>query len=97
MDWSTYWSNGVLSANHFLEGVQYNMHSTYNNKCLLSTTHPNVQGNTLNKISQVDSWSGKGVDKRIFGPIATPLPMKNSPKVIPVEAQRSVRQRYPEK
>ena len=33
----------------------------------------------------VDSWAVKGVDQRIFGPIATPLTMKNSPKVILVE------------
>ena len=90
MGWSTYWSNhGVLSVYHFLEGVQCNTHSTYNSKCLLSMTHLIVQGNTLNKTSQVDSWAGKGVDQRIFGPVATPLPMNNSPKVIPVEVQRS--------
>ena len=64
---------------------------------LLSTTHFSIQGNTLNETSQVDFWAGKGVDQRIFGSVATPLPMKNSPKVIPVEAQRSVRQCYPEK
>ena len=98
MGWSMYQSNhGVLSVYCFLEGVQCNTHSTYNNKCLLSTTHPSVQGNTLNKTSQVDSWAGKGVDQRIFGPVATPLPMKNSLKVILVEAQRSAKQHYPEK
>ena len=84
MGWSTYWSNhGVLPVYCFVEGVQYNMHSTYNNKCLLSTTHLSVQGNTLNETSQVDSWAGKGVDQRIFGPVPTPLPMENSLKVIP--------------
>ena len=89
--------HGVLSVYHFLEGVQYNMHSTYNIKCLPSTTHLSVQGNTLDETSQVDSWEGKGVDQRTFGPVATPLPMKNSPKVILVEVQRSVRQHCPEK
>ena len=73
------------------------MHSTYNNKCLLSTTQPSIQGNTLDKTSEVDSWAGKGVDQRIFDPIATPLPMKNSLKEIPAEAQRSAKQYYPEK
>ena len=98
MGWSMYQSNhGVLSVYHFLEGVQCNMYSTYNNKCLLSTTHPSVQGNTLNETSQVDSWVGKGVGQRIFGPVATPLPMKNSLKVIPVEVQRCVKQHCPEK
>ena len=98
MGWSTYWSiHGGLSVYHFLEGVQCNMHSTYNSKCLLSTTHPSVQGNTLNETSEVDSWAEKGVDQRIFGPIATPLAMKNSLEEIPVEAQRSAKQHYPEK
>ena len=89
--------HGVLSVYCSLEGVECNMHSTYNNECLFSTTHPSIQENTLDKTSQVDSWTGKGVDQRILGPIATPLPMKNSPKVILVEAQRSVKQHYPEK
>ena len=63
MGWSMCWSNhGVLSVHHFLEGVQCNMHSTYNSKGLLSTTHPSIQGNTLDETSQVDSWAGKGVD-----------------------------------
>ena len=98
MGWSTYWSNhGALSVYLFLEGAQCNMHSTYNSKCLLCTTHPSIQGNALNETSQVDSWAGKGVDQRIFGPVATPQPMKNSPKVILVEVQRSTRQHYPEK
>ena len=98
MGWSTYWSiHGVLSMYHFLEGVQCNTHSTYNVKCLPSTTHLSIQGNTLDETSQVDSWAGKGVDQRTFGPVATPLPMKNSPKVILVEVQRSVRQHCPEK
>ena len=98
MGWPMYQSDhGVLSVYHFLEGVQCNMHSTCNRKCLLSTAHLSVQGNTLNETSQVDTWAGKGVDQRIIGPVATPLPTKNSPKVIPVEAQRSVRQHYPEK
>ena len=89
--WSTYQSNhGVLSVYCFPEGVKCNMHSTCNRKCLLSTTDISIQGNTLNETSQVDSWAGKG-------PVATPLPMKNSPKVIPVEAQSSVRQHCPEK
>ena len=40
MGWSAYWSiHGVLSMYHFLEGVLYNTHSTYNIKCLPSTTH----------------------------------------------------------
>ena len=86
MGWSTYQSNhGVLSVYHFLEGVQCSMHSTYNIKCLPSITHLSIKGNTLNETSQVDSWAGKGVGQRIFGPVPTPLPMKNSPKVIPVE------------
>ena len=98
MGWSMYqFIHGVLSVYHSLEGVQCNTHSTYNRKCLLSTTHPSIQGNTLNETSQVDSWAGKGVDQRIFGPVATPLPMKSSPRVIPVEAKRSARQHYPEK
>ena len=98
MGWSMYQSNhGVLSVYCFLEGVQCNMHSTYNSKYLLSTTHPSIQENTLNETSQVDSWAGKGVDQMIFSPVATPLSMKNSPKVILVEAQRRVRQHYPEK
>ena len=78
MGWSAYWSIcGVLSMYHFLEGVQCNMHSTYNIKCLPSMTHLSVQVNTLDKTSQVDSWAGKGVDQRTFCPVATPLPMKN--------------------
>ena len=98
MGWSTYQSiHGVLPVYSSLEGVQCNTHSTYNNKCLLSTTQPTIQGNTLNKTSEVDSWAGKGVDQRIFGPVATLLPMKNSLKVIPAEARRSVKQHYPEK
>ena len=98
MCWFMYWSNhGVLSLYHFLEGGQCNTHSTCNSKCLLSTTHLSIQGNTVNETPRVDSWAGKGVDQRIFGPVANTLPMKNSPKVIPVEAQRSVRQHYPEK
>ena len=52
------------------------MHSTYNIKSLPSMTQLSIQGNTLNKTSQVDSWAGKGVDQRIFGPVATPLPIK---------------------
>ena len=90
-------NHGVLSVYCFLERVQCNIHSTYNSKCLSSTTQPSIQGNTLDKTSQVDSWAGKGVDQRIFGPVATPLPIKNSVKVIPVEAQKSVRQHYQEK
>ena len=43
--------------------------------CLLSTTHFSVQGNSLDVSPQVDSWVGKGVDQRTFGPIATPLPV----------------------
>ena len=86
MGCSVYWSiHGVLPMYCFLEGVQCNTHSTYNIKCLPNMTHLSIQGNTLNEASQVDSWAGKGVDQRIFGPVATPLPMKNSPKVIPVE------------
>ena len=73
------------------------MPTTYNSKCLLSTTHLSIQGNTLNETSQLDSLAEKGVDQRIFGPVATPQRMKNSPKVIPVEVQRSARQHYPEK
>ena len=98
MGWPMYQSiHGVLSLYSSLEGVQCNMHSTYNNKCLLSTTQPSIQGNTLDETSQVDSWAGKGVDQRIFGPIATPLPMKYSLKEIPVEVQRSAKQHCPEK
>ena len=74
--------HGVLSVYYFLEGVQCNMHSTYNIKCLPSMTH---QGNTLDETSQLDSWAGKGVDQRTFGPVATTLPMRNCPKAIPVE------------
>ena len=86
MDWSAYWSvHGVLSMYYFLEGVLCNMHSTYNIKCLPSRTHLSVQGNTLNETSQVDSQAGKDVDWRTFDPVATPLPMRNSPKVIQVE------------
>ena len=86
MGWSAYQStHGVLSMYHFLKGVQCNMHSIYNIKCLPSMTHLSIQGNTINKTSQVGSWAGKGVDQRTFGPVATPLPMRNSPKVIPVE------------
>ena len=48
------------------------------------------------KLLKVDSWAGKGVNQRIFGPVATPLPMKNSLEEIPVEVQRSVKQHYPE-
>ena len=54
--------------------VQCKMHSTCNIVCLPSTTHFNIQGNTLNVASEVDCWTGKGVDQRTFGPIATPLP-----------------------
>ena len=50
MGWSVYQSNhGVLSVYHFLEGVQCNMHSTHNIKCLPSMTHLSIQGNTLDK------------------------------------------------
>ena len=85
MGWSAYWSiHGVLSVYRFLEGVQCNTHSTYNIKCLPSTIHLSIQGNTFDETSQVDSWAAKGVDQRTFGPVATPQPMKKSPKVIPV-------------
>ena len=53
--------------------VQCKMHSTYNIICLPSTTHFNIQRNTLNATSEVDYWAGKGVNQRTFGPIATPL------------------------
>ena len=43
-----------------------------------------IQGNSLNVTSQVDSWPGKGVDQRTFGPAVTPLPIR-SPSRIPVE------------
>ena len=60
-------------------------------------TYLSVKGNTLDETSPVDSWAGKGADQRTFGPVATPLPMKKSSKVIPVEVQRSARQHCPEK
>ena len=98
MGWSMYkYNHGVLSVYHFLEGVQCNMHSTYNNKCLLSTTQPSIQGNTLDETFQMDFWAVKGVDQRIFGPVTTTLPIKNSLKVIIVEAQRNSKQHCPEK
>ena len=52
-----------------------------------------VQGNSLDITPQVDSWVGKGVDQRTFGPAATPLPMR-SPSRIPVE-ERGVMQLHP--
>ena len=54
--------------------VQCKTHSTCNIICLPSMTHFSIQGNSLNVTSNVDSWAGKGVDLRTFGPIATPLP-----------------------
>ena len=52
-----------------------------------------IQGNSLDVTSQVDSWAGKGVDQRTFGPVATPLPTR-SPSRIPVE-ERSAMQLHP--
>ena len=53
--------------------VQCKTHATYNIICLPSTSHLNIQGNTLNAASEVDCWVGKGVDQRTFGPIVAPL------------------------
>ena len=43
--------------------------------CLLNTIHSSVQGNSLDVTPKVDSWVGKGVDQRTFGPVATILPV----------------------
>ena len=56
-----------------------------------SLKHP---GNSLNITPQVDSWVGKGVDQRTFGPAATPLPIR-SPSRIPVE-ERGAMQLHPQ-
>ena len=53
-----------------------------------------IQGNSLDVTSQVDSWVGKGVDQRTFGPAATPLPIRN-PSRIPVE-KRGAMQLHPQ-
>ena len=53
-----------------------------------------IQGNSLDVTSQVDSWVGKGVDQRTFGPAATPLPIR-SPSRIPVE-KRGAMQLHPQ-
>ena len=58
-----------------------------------STQHP-WEHPQQNFLSEFLGRAGSG--QRIFGPIATPLPMKNSLKEIPVEAQRSAKQHYPE-
>ena len=73
MGWSMYWStHGVLSVYHFLEGVQCNTHSTYNNKCLLSTTQLSVQGNTLDETPQVDSLAGREWTKGYLAQLQLP-------------------------
>ena len=46
-----------------------------------------IQGNSLNVTPQVDSWVGKGVDQRTFGPAATPLPIR-SPSQNPSGGER---------
>ena len=58
----------------FFRDVQCRIHFTGNTLYLPSTTHFSIQGNSLNATAKVDSWAGKGVDQRIFGPVATPLP-----------------------
>ena len=55
--------------------VQCRAHFTDHIICSLSMTHCSVQGNSLDITLKVDSWVGKGVDQRTFGPIATPLPV----------------------
>ena len=58
----------------------------YSATCTLLITSSVYQAQlTSGETSQVDSWAWKGVDCRTFGPVATPLPMRNSPKIIPVE------------
>ena len=58
----------------FLGHVQCRTHFTGNTIYLPSTTHFSIQGNSLDATPKVDSWAGKGVDQRTFGPVATPLP-----------------------
>ena len=48
--------------------------------CSLNTTHSSIPGNSLDITPKVDSWVGKGVDQRTFGPIATPLPVLGNPR-----------------
>ena len=55
--------------------VQCRTHFADHKICLLNTTHSSIQGNSLDVTPKVDSWVGKGVDQRTFGPIATPLPV----------------------
>ena len=74
--------------------VQCEKHLADHEICLLSTTHLSIQGNSLDITSQVDSWVGKGVDQRTFGPAATPLPIRNLSR-IPVE-KRGVMQLHPQ-
>ena len=74
--------------------MQCETHLADHEICLLSTTHLSVQGDSLDIASQVDSWVGKGVDQRTFGPAATPLPIRHSSR-IPVE-KRGVMQFHPQ-
>ena len=74
--------------------MQCETHLADHEICLLSTTHLSIQGNSLNITSQVDSWVGKGVDQRTFGPAATPLPIRK-PSRIPVE-KRGLMQLHPQ-
>ena len=58
----------------FSGDVQCRAHFTGNTICQPSMTHFSIQGNSLDVTPKMDSWAGKGVDQRAFGPIATPQP-----------------------
>ena len=70
----------------FSGGVQCRAHFTGNTIYLPSMTHFSVQRNSLDVTPKVDSWAGKGVDQRTFGPIATPQSEFSSPKTVPIRA-----------
>ena len=74
--------------------MQCEAHLTDHEIYLPSTTHLSIQGDSLNVASQVDSWAGRGVDQKTFGPAATPLPIRN-PSRIPVE-RRGAMQLHPQ-
>ena len=69
----------ILPVHHF--GGKYSLNTLYIYHHM-SVKHYSfgIQRNFLNVVPKVDCWMGKGVDQRIFGPIATPLPGQNPTK-----------------
>ena len=58
--------------------VHCKMHSTYYIVCLPSTTHFNIQGNTLNAASEVDCWAGKEWTKGHLAQLQLPYQSKQT-------------------